>query len=272
MDRVYAHTNIQLYQQLQGEGYSKKEVGRVCQAYDLARELFSCQYRPSGKTLLSHLVGTASILGTMRVPCELVVAGLLHAAYAHGDFGGLRTGISNRKRRKVRMVIGEIAEAYIAQYALLTWNYQTILTSGQNLSNLSQVERNILVMRLANELEDHLYKGILYCSNAIGRQKGVQVLDNLLVELATSLGYPNLGAELEGIFRPIRHHPIPIGLIPRNSNRRCMLRIPLSYRQRFLRHLFEWLLGKWGGVHSVLIDLRIKLYRKAKRFQALGPK
>jgi len=269
MNKVYAQTNIHLYQQLRGEGYSIEDVGRVCRAYELARELFSCQYRPSGKTLIAHLVGLASILGTLHVPCELVVAGLLHAAYAHGDFGGLRTGISDQKRRKVREVTGEIAETYVAGYSLLTWNHQTMLTSSQNVSNLSQIERNVLVMRLANELEDHLDSGILYCSNAIGRQKGLHIVDSLLIELAALLGYPALGAELERAFCPTREHPIPIGLTPLNANRRCMLRIPLSYRQRLPHRLFKWMPEKLSGFRSVLLNLSTKLPHKAKRFQSL---
>jgi (p)ppGpp synthase/HD superfamily hydrolase len=272
VDRGYAHTNIQLYQQLQGEGYSIEEVGRVCQGYELARELFSCQYRPSGATFISHLVGTASILGTLRVPCEVVIAGLLHAAYPHGDFGEVRTGISDHKRRKVRVVIGEIAEAYIANYAMRKWDEQAILHHSQNLSNLSSIERNVLIMRLANELEDHLDLGILYCFNALNRQKSLQGNYSILVELATSLGYPTLGEEFHRIFHPLLHHPIPVGLTPLNAKKGVMLRIPLSYRQRLPHHLFKWLLGKWDGLRSVIIDLRTMLYCKAKRFHALVTK
>ena len=89
---AYAQTNVQLFNQLQSEGYSKKDRERVREAYEFAMRLFTSLFLPSGKTFIDHLVGTASILASLHMPVEIVAAGLIHAAYLHGDFGGATNG------------------------------------------------------------------------------------------------------------------------------------------------------------------------------------
>src|SRR5688572_20530292 len=74
----YAQTNIQLFNQLRGDGYSKADLGLVRDAYELAMLLFSGRFQPSGKSFIAHVVGTASILAWHRLPAPVVAAGLLH--------------------------------------------------------------------------------------------------------------------------------------------------------------------------------------------------
>ena len=102
----YAQTITQLLSQLQRDGYSLTELGLVGNAYKLAVSLFTGLYRPSGKTFIAHLVGTASILSSLHAAPKVVAAGLVHAAYSHGDFGGWSKGISSARRREVRNVLG----------------------------------------------------------------------------------------------------------------------------------------------------------------------
>ena len=91
----YAQTNVQLFNQLRSQGYSQNDRERVREAYEFAMRLFTGLFLPSGKTFIDHLVGTASILTSLRMPVEVVVAGLIHAAYLrrfwsqqNGDVGG----------------------------------------------------------------------------------------------------------------------------------------------------------------------------------------
>ncbi len=121
----YAQTNIQLYNQLRDKGYSKQEINAVYQAYELAIQLLGCLFRTSGKTFIAHLVGTASILGSIHVPANIVVAGLLHAAYVRGDFGNIKGGLydknrdgvrSVKNRDRVRSVIGQKAEKHVRNH------------------------------------------------------------------------------------------------------------------------------------------------------------
>lgn len=109
----YAQTNIQLFNQINSEGYSKEDLVCISNAYNLAITLFPCYYRPSGKTFIAHLVGTASILASLHAPITIVVAALIHAIYAEGDFGSWTKGISNAKRERVRRVVGKEAEEYV---------------------------------------------------------------------------------------------------------------------------------------------------------------
>ncbi len=61
--RSYDQTNIQLFNQLRHAGYSQMELKLVRDAYELAMDLFTGRFQPSGKSFMAHVVGTASILG-----------------------------------------------------------------------------------------------------------------------------------------------------------------------------------------------------------------
>src|SRR5262249_20277729 len=111
---LYAQTNAQLFNQLRSEGYSKTEREFVRDVYEFGMTLFSGLFLSSGKLLIDHLVGTASILASLRVSIEIVAAGLIHAAYLHGDFGGMRHGITEAKRKRVNTVVGDAVEKYVA--------------------------------------------------------------------------------------------------------------------------------------------------------------
>ncbi|NJP10990.1 MAG: hypothetical protein HC866_17180 [Leptolyngbyaceae cyanobacterium RU_5_1] len=196
----YAQTNIQLLNQLRQNGYSTSELLCIANAYGLAMQLFTGRFRPSGKPFTAHLVGTASILGHLHASSELIAAGLLHAAYSHGDFGGIgKRGISVVKREQVKRVIDEKIEEYIARYTALLWTADTIPAIHNHLYKLDDIDRNVVLMRLANELEERLDLGILYC----GDFKQQQYSDrdgHLMIEIAQQLGFPVLATELEQAF------------------------------------------------------------------------
>ena len=113
---AYAQTNVQLFNQLRSEGYSKKDLSFISDTYEFGMRIFAGFYLPSGKPFLDHLVGTASILAWLRAPVEVVAAGLMHAAYLHGDFGSARRGVTEAKREQLRRVVGNEVEEYIARY------------------------------------------------------------------------------------------------------------------------------------------------------------
>src|SRR5262249_35216584 len=88
----YAQTNIQRYGQLAELGYPATDVSRIHRGHGLAMQLFTGLFRGSGRPFLAHLVGTASVLASVRAPIEVVTAGLLHSAYSHGEFGNYWRG------------------------------------------------------------------------------------------------------------------------------------------------------------------------------------
>ena len=79
MREAYAQTNLQLYAQLRRANADESDLALVRRGYDLAMHLCPASFRGSGKPLLAHLVGTASILASLGQPTRVVTAGLLHA-------------------------------------------------------------------------------------------------------------------------------------------------------------------------------------------------
>lgn len=229
----YAQTNIQLFNQLQSEGYSNNDLVCVLNSYELAMELFTGLFRPSGKTFIDHSIGTASILVSLHVPVNIVVAGLLHAAYVHGDFGSVSIrSISDDKRKQVIHAIGEQVEEYVAEYTTFRWNSQTIPTICVRLNALTPIERDVVLMRLANELEDNLNLGVLYCSDAERRREFIKRFGPIMVDMADKLGFPTLASELGRAFRETTATEIPEELRSRSGQIRAYLIAPKSYRKR----------------------------------------
>lgn len=88
MMHFYAQTILQLYGQPQRQAYSIVEISLV-----RASSLFTGRFQYSGKPFIAHKGGTASVLGSLRLPAPLVAAGLLHNVYRQGDFGDGGSGV-----------------------------------------------------------------------------------------------------------------------------------------------------------------------------------
>ena len=269
MERRYVQTITQLYHQLHQEGYSTAEIGQVRQAYAFAAEHFCCLFRPSGKTFIAHLVGTASILVSVYAPLNIVLAGLLHAIYRHGDFGTLGKAISEPKRNTVRAIIGDTAEGYVFQYSTLRWNDEVISELYGKAEKLGPVDRDVILLRLANELEDQLDHGMLYCHNAQNRLRGITNPKNLLIPLTEKLGYPILAAELSRVFKETRCFAINRDLFPPQGKQGVFRRIPFSCRQSLSHYLFQKMSINWARALDTIWLLREKGYRSRKWVKAV---
>ncbi len=190
----YAQTNLQLYNQMLAGGYSDADLDRVRRCYGLVLYLFTGHYRANGKPFLIHLIGTASILAAIEAPIRVVCAGLLHAAYEHGDFG-MEFPFS-RRRARVRRSAGQEVEELVVQYSRLEWVASKAPSYRRDLRAMAPTQRDVLLIRLANELEDSLDSGLLYC---LTPHKG-QVLAGAhldeLIGLAHELEQPGLAASL----------------------------------------------------------------------------
>ena len=207
----YAQTNLQLYNQLLALGYDDAEVRRVYDAHELAMRLFTAQYQPSGKPTLAHVVGTASILAAQRAPTDVVCAGLLHAAYSHGLFRWWIAAPA-RRRRLVRDRIGSAAEHLVARYAKFRWSPGAIRALRARLEELDAVDRRVLLIRLANELEDQLDLGMHFCGEGAFHDLYCGAGLDILVEAATELGFPDLATALDQTIRASNQAMRPAGL------------------------------------------------------------
>jgi (p)ppGpp synthase/HD superfamily hydrolase len=234
---TFAQTNVQLFNQLRLEGYAKQEIFLVWKAYEFGMRLFSGLFLPSGKPFIDHLVGTASILTWLHMPVEIVAAGLIHAAYLHGDFGTLRMGISEKKRKEIRKMVDEKVEEYVAKYDRLMWNPPRILIIRDTLDELDPVERNVLLIRLSNELEHHLDLGALYfagdASRQAGHQRYIQRYGPIMTEMAERLGTRLLATEMQIVFNKTIAAKPPIEPCIRSNHSMAYLVSSRSYRDRF---------------------------------------
>ncbi|HEY4909271.1 MAG TPA: HD domain-containing protein [Methylomirabilota bacterium] len=208
----YAQTNIQLYKQLRELGYRAADLERIHQAHALAMRLFTGAFRGSGRQFLAHLVGTASVLAWLRAPIAVVAAGLLHSAYSHGEFGNFWRGMAGDKRRRVRDAVGSEVEQLVAEYTRLPWRAKTIAALADDVDSLTEEQRSVLLIRLANEVDDHQDQGLLYVREVAHRQEFIRTALRPCVGIAERLGYPALAAELARVFEETMTGEIPATL------------------------------------------------------------
>jgi (p)ppGpp synthase/HD superfamily hydrolase len=197
---TYAQTPLQLLNQLRERGYASSDLVVIDRAHTYARELFSGSYRGSGKPFLCHAIGTASVLGSLDTPATLVAAGLLHATYDLGDFGAGWLGRSDPKRKQVRQRMGHEIEELITRYTLHPWEADTASRLAKQLATGGAIDREVVLIRLANEVEDHLDLGILYCRNATERLVRMRHVREPMIDLARRLDQPRLSRALQTAF------------------------------------------------------------------------
>ena len=226
----YAQTNIQLFNQLRGEGYSNTDLTFIRDAYELAMILFTGRFQPSGKSFIAHVVGTASILASLGLPATAVAAGLLHNVYENGDFGKGVAGITTAKRQEIRRVLGPEVEEYLARFSASYWESPTIHLARDNPDQLSAIDREVLLILLADHLEhlldlDILYYGAAgrrYCSND----------SRIAAEIAERLGVSPLAAELETAVQATESAELPVELSKDKIRYMSFVIAPNSCRRR----------------------------------------
>jgi len=242
----YAQTNVQLFVQLRSEGYSTEDRERIREGYEFAMRVFTGLFLPSGKTFIDHLVGTASILAALHVPAEVVTAGLIHAAYIHGDFGTVRKGLTEAKRKKVSDAVGEEVEEYVARYDRFVWRPERIPRTRDALGELSLIDRRVLLIRLANELEHELDFGGLYFARHLNNQKWHQeylkVYGPIMAETADKLGFPLLSAEMAEVFESVVATELAVEPHIRGDQPVAFLIVPKSYSRQVGAAFYQKLL------------------------------
>jgi hypothetical protein len=208
----YAQTNLQLFNQLQHDEYPESEIRRISDAYRLAMRVYTGWFRASGKTFLSHLVGTASVLVHFRASATVIAAGLLHSAYADGELAAGTAGVSPACRALVARTVGADVERLINAYTTFSWSPQTVaaLATRDRVDALDPFERELLLIRLANELEDHLDLSDLYSFGPIHGREYANAFLHPAQRLAGLLGLPGLAAELERVRRETEQGSVDI--------------------------------------------------------------
>jgi (p)ppGpp synthase/HD superfamily hydrolase len=208
----FAQNRPQLLAQLRTADWPVTELSRASEAHALLARVTSGVFRPSGKTHVAHAVGTASILAWLDAAPDLVVAGLLHSVYRLGDFGDGAEGPTRDRRARLCDVVGERAEDHVARYHHLPWSARRARDHLGRTAALDDETRRVLLLRIANHLEDHLDLGILYCADGEGRLRATRSEGRVLVELAREIGEPRLAAALDASFEECRAARMPLEL------------------------------------------------------------
>jgi gluconolactonase len=202
----YAQTYPQLFNQLRDLDYSSADLTLIQGTYELAMMLFTSRFQPSGKVFMAHVVGTASILASLRLPPSVVAAALIHNAYMAGDFGDGRHGLAIKRREQMKRRFGPEIEQYVARFATVNW----IKLGQQNPDKLDAIDRNVLLILMADHLE-HLHDlDLLYYEDRVRQH----YLDNckLAIKMAQSMNLSSLAAELAEGIRTTETARIPVDL------------------------------------------------------------
>jgi hypothetical protein len=240
-----AQTHLQLYADLARGGYPDRALESVGAAYDAAMGLFTGQFRGDGRPFIAHLVGTAAILARLRAPIDVVLAGLLHSAYEFGDFGDGTNGVDAAKRRRVEAVAGPGAERLIAAYTAFPWNQGSIVELSRRVDGLSEQERQLVFIRLANIVDESMDCGVLYCDKAGYLMALMDQTRSHLKQLAIGIGQPPLAAAVEQLCIELKSAQIASAL--RRARPGSFVLPPASYSERSgvkLRKLLQRLHGR----------------------------
>jgi hypothetical protein len=167
--RAFALTYPQLMHQAVALGLGERDLLRLRRAHELAQGLTDGLYRKQSVPFLCHLIRTASIALAEAPSTDVVVASLLHAVYfLHLFEGSRRRGPRRADREFLRAQIGSTAEELITAYGAISWHDAGVLEAyAADLEAQSPRTRDLLLMALANELEDHLDAGEAYAAPAV---------------------------------------------------------------------------------------------------------
>jgi (p)ppGpp synthase/HD superfamily hydrolase len=259
-----AQTHLQLFRQMRVAGYSEGEMAQVAVAYQAALKIFANRFRPCGRPFVSHLIGTSAILVWMKAPIAMVVAALLHAAYQEGDFANCLEGMTASKREQLGAAIGAPAEALVAAYTVGSRSLTGILASHARFHRMSPGEHDVLLLQLANELDDYRDLASNHAANADERIAVIRQCGSQQAEMAEWLGRPELAQALRETYAESMAACVPQSLrsdfaygyaiVPHSCRRRLNIllrRLGVKIRNRLSRHLGFEFPRKADRVHPI---------------------
>ena len=146
-------------------------------------------------------MGTVSIFRSDKLPCEIAIAGFLHAVYGGGVFHNGTSGPRTRNRRIVKDTVGSDIEKYVMDYSTHRWTARSIQEKQHNVASLSDEPRVSLVIRLADILEEFVDLGVSFSSKL---KLGVppDELDKTLLaagNIAEQLAFPKMKSGFQTI-------------------------------------------------------------------------
>jgi hypothetical protein len=160
-----AQTIVQLLNQMAHLGYPLEARTLVRQAYGIATQLSPAVYRASGRPLTAHLVGTSSVLAAFGANPQVLVAAVLHTAYALGQYPDDWAQSVPAMRRWLRRRIGSAAEDLVYRYSRLSLEDVSSYSAG-DVERVPIPLAHAVLIRVANGIEDRVVDDELYFDSA----------------------------------------------------------------------------------------------------------
>jgi hypothetical protein len=136
---------------------------------------------------------------------DVMLAALLHAAYfLHTFEGSSRRGPRRADRELLKARLGIEAETLIRIYTETNWDAETLARHAQRVDALPSRTRNLLLITLANELEDHLDAAEAYAGHTGSAPVSPRHAE-ACIALAQGLGHDALALDLREAFELAAH-------------------------------------------------------------------
>jgi (p)ppGpp synthase/HD superfamily hydrolase len=230
-----AQTNIQLYNQLRGQGFPREQLALVHRAYELLTTLYPGYYQGDGKPFVAHGVGLASLVAELGQPSEIVAMALLHNVYGNGDFGdGMESGATPERRALVREAVGAEIEELVFRFNELRLHPDTIEEDRRTMAALDETGRRLQLVAIADHLEKYVDLGVLYFGDDREIVSWTRRIGQDLIDMASELGQPRLARMLETAFAEASAEAtkIPPDLRASDGRRHLKLLVPRSCARR----------------------------------------
>lgn len=147
---------------MERQGYGLEALDLIRRAYGAAARLFAGRLQTSGRPFLCHLVGTASVLALFGREPDVVAAGLVHSVYRGVDLGDGSAATASPRHPLIEAV-GAPVEAYVFRAARTRRGYRT---HRERAEGMDRLDRDVLVILLADELEKLASRNLLYGARA----------------------------------------------------------------------------------------------------------
>ncbi len=194
-------TNLQLYELLLSQGRPAEDLALARRTYDFCITAFGGLVMTDGRPWLIHAVGMAGVLAELGLPTRVVAAALLHDVYDLADFGDARFGGPTKQRRqRIRDLAGAEVEALVSLYGSYSLNADTLASIRGRLSTMSQDEKLIVLMDLADAADRHRDASTHYSSHPIWSKASEPRVAFESIELAEMLEQPRLAEMLRSVF------------------------------------------------------------------------
>ncbi len=222
--RNFAMTYPQFMSQAIEFGKSEQDLVYLRKAYKTAERLFDGIYRGQHVPFICHVVRTASILLAEQASIEVIAAGLLHAAYAVGCFSDFCHGKATTEHRsEIERELGKSVELLVFDYNQFLWyQKECVQDHADQLESYGDHEKNLILMRLANDLEDYLDLGMVY-RGAFPYRAKIEAYGDKAVELARRLQRFQLAEELQRAFDVHLNADLPAAVL---TNQKLSYQLP----------------------------------------------